>query len=227
MKKLIVLVLVLAFVNGFSQKTEVFEKMEEYGFSSDAIGHGLKDSDATHAFNLKTTTINGNKTEIEICHFDPIQPVGSKWVLDSHDGNKPTKKQIKKFSKSHNSESDANGRVDDASWKIVSDDDTYFVVSFKFEKESLPKKHQFLADCTGTAHFNKKSKTLEKATFVNNGPLHIKFFVVTKLDMFVTYKQVDGNFMIDVESMKMTVTLLDEQIDIAEKMEYSDYKKVK
>ena len=227
--KHILLFIAISFGTGlFAQKDEVFAKLTEYGFATDALDHGMKDADATHAFKLKTTTVTDDKTEVEECHFDPTQPVGSKWILDTHDGHAPSKKQKKQFHKAHNTEDqNVNGKVDDNSWKIVSDDAEHFVVSFKYDKASLPKKFDFLGDCTGTAYFKKQTKTLEKATFVNDGPLHIKFFNVTKMNMVVNYKQFDGNFVMDTETLNMTVMLLGSAVLIKEQMEYSDYKKIK
>jgi len=228
MKNLLLLVTILFSLTSYAQKDEVFAKLTEYGIANDALDQGMKDADATHTFKLKTTTVTTDKTEVEECHFDPTQPVGSKWILDTHDGQAPSKKQKKQFHKAHNTvDQDANGKVDDNSWKIISDDSKHFVVSFKYDKASLPKKFDYLGDCTGTAYFNKQTKTLEKAAFVNDGPLHIKFFNVTKMNMVVNYKQFDGSFVMNTETLDMTVMLLGTAVSIKESMEYSDYKKVK
>jgi len=211
-----------------AQKTDVESKLIEYGITSDALDHAMKDAGAVYSFNLKTTTESDGKTDIEESHFAPNQPVGSKWILDSHNGNAPSKKQLKNFDKVHNTKVEGiDGKVDDTSWKILTDDESIFTISFSYDKSSLPKKYQFLGDCTGTAVFNKKTKSLEKVEFVNNVPLHIKFFNVSKLNMVVTYIKFDGKFVMETETIDMTVDMLGQSITVKEKMEYTNYKKVK
>lgn len=228
MKNLLLGIIMMSSMNLLAQKSEVESKLIEYGFAGDALEHGVQDASAVYAFNFTTITENNGKTDTEESHFDPMKPVGEKWILDLHNGNTPSKKQIKNFDKAHNTTIEGiNGTVDDSAWKILTDDEVVFTVSFSFDKTSLPKKYQFLGDCTGTAFFNKKTKSLEKVVFVNNVPLHVKMFNVSKLNMVVTYIKFDGKFVMETETLDMTVMMLGQALPIKEKMTYSNYKKVK
>ena len=231
MKNLLLLIAVLFSLTSYSQKDEVFAKFKEYKINEDILNHGIKDANATYSFNLKTTTTTkastGETTETEECHFDPTQPVGSKWVLDTHNGKKASKKELKNFDKSHNTkDKEVDGQVDENSWKIVSDNENYFVVHFKYDEQSLPKKYSYLANCTATAYFNKANHGLEKIEFVNDGDLHIKFFKVKKLNMVIKYKMVDGQSLMENMDAEMLVLLLGQTIPLHEESIYSKYKKV-
>ena len=62
---------------------------------------------------------------------------------------------------------------------------------------------------TETPFFNKQSKMLEKAEFINEQPLKVKFFKVTKLDMIITYtfNEEEQTYFILEEELKMEVKL--------------------
>jgi len=188
MKNTTVFLLSLLSIPAFGQKQEVEAKLVEYGIAQAFLNTSLQDHDATHYFDIKTTTNDGTKNIVDIGYFNPELPVGKRWVIKTSNGVTPPKKEAKKFNKAHNTkQKDINGKVDDNSWKIVSDTENEIVISFKYDRESLPNKFAFLADCLGSATINKKTKRLESASFVNEGPLKIKIFNVTELDMTVEY----------------------------------------
>ncbi len=212
----------------FSQKAEVMEKLKEYNFSEDLLTENVKDADALYSFTQKMTTINSNGATEEISNFDPNKKVGDKWELVSVNGNSPTKKEKKTFNKNHNSTKEVNGELDEHSWKIVSDGDDYLVISFRYDKKTLPKKYAFLGDCIGYAFFNKATKELEKSEFKNEGPIKIKVLNVQHLDMVIHYlKDEDGTYLMKTMNMDLEVYFLGQVVDVKEISEYSDYKKVK
>ena len=216
-------------VSSFSQQDEIKKKFEEYNLKVDFLTENLKDADAQYSFNFKITTITSQDTKVKTGRFDATKPVGQRWILLKVNGNAPSKKELKDFDKSYNTkQDDMNGKVDDNSWKIERDDDDYFVINFKYDKNTLPKKYNFLGDCTGKAYFNKKSKRLEKAKFVNDEPLKIKIFKVNDLVMDVNYAyNEDGKtYLVSKENLDMKVKLLGQLMDIDEITEYTDYKKV-
>jgi len=227
--KVILLLLVFTISTSiYAQKSEVLEKFEEYQFSENFLTESLKDADATHSFDAKITTIDGTDTKIEEAKFDPKNEIGERWILISVNGNTPSKKELRQFNKSHNTtQPEINGRVDENSWGIESDDSDYLVISFKYDKSTLPKKYDFLGDCKGLAFFNKQTKMLEKAEFVNEQPLKVKIFNVTKLDMIVTYtfNEEEQTYFILEEELKMEVKLLGQLVDIDDITHFSNYKK--
>jgi len=226
MRKLLFLIAMSVSFSSFSQTDDIKKKFEEYNMKADFLTENLKDADAQHSFNFKITTVTSQDTKVETGKFDVTKPVGQRWILLKVNGGTPSKKDLKNFDKAHNTKQDnVNGKVDDNSWKIEKDDDEYFVISFKYDKNTLPKKYDFLGDCTGKAYFNKKSERLEKAEFANDKPLKIKIFKVNELDMFVnyTYNEESKTYLISKENLDMKANILGQVIDIKEITEYSDY----
>jgi len=228
MKKILFFIALTISVSAFSQNEEVMKKLKEAGITGEVLSSNLKDSDAEYFYDVKITTVNSSETKVEECKFDPTKKIGERWILKTVDGGSPSKKDLKNFDKAHNTKQpNINGKVDESSWGIEKDDADYLVVSFKYDKTSLPKKYAFLGDCKGLAYFNKKSKSLEKAEFVNERPIKIKIFNVTKLDMAVYYffNKEAQTYMIKKEDLDMQVKLLGQLVDINEKSEFSNYRK--
>lgn len=217
---------------GFSalaQPDEVKEKFAYYQISVDLTIQNLKDAGAEYYFDLKSTTLNGTSTKVEVSHFDPALAVGNRWVLESVDGNLPAPADLKIFDSAYNTKKDdINGAVIESSFKIVRDDDTYLLVSFDYNKSSLPKKYAFLSDCNGLAYFNKKSKTLEKLHFLSSAPLIIKSREVFLLDMTVhcDWNDTAQAYFISSETMRMSVDLNGQVVVVEETNEYSNYSKL-
>lgn len=228
MKQLLFLIALTISMSSFAQKSKVMDKLKEYHFKDDFLTKNLKDADAEYYFDVKITTINSSETKIEEAKFDPSKNIGERWILLSVDGDSPSRKDLKNFDKAHNTKiDDINGEIDDNSWGIEKDDSDYLVINFKYDKASLPKKYDYLGDCKGLAFFNKKTKRLEKAEFVNEQPLKVKMFKVTKLDMVVTYtyNSEEQIYLIQKESLTMEVKLLGQLILLEEINEFSNYKK--
>ncbi|RLD26542.1 MAG: hypothetical protein DRI54_02670 [Bacteroidetes bacterium] len=229
MKKVFLIIAIITSINSFAQKDEVLAKLEAYNFSGELLAENLKDADADHSFNYKVTTITDTDSKVEEAKFDPTKPIGERWTLELVNGSVPSKKDQKNFDKAHNTkQDDINGEVDDNAWGIYEDNDTYLVISFKYDKATLPKKYDFLGDCKGLAYFNKKTLRLEKAAFINEVPLKIKIFNVSRLDMEVDYQlnEEEQTYFIQKEEIEMDIHLLGELVKIKEINEFSDYKKI-
>jgi len=97
MKKILFLMALAISVSAFAQKEEVMKKLQEYNFSNDFLTSSLKDADAEHFFNVKTTTINSSETKVEEGKFDPSKEIGERWILLSVDGGTPSKKDLKNY----------------------------------------------------------------------------------------------------------------------------------
>ncbi len=225
----ILAILIFGHMNLYAQLETVEKRLLELGIEEDFLTQNLKDSDAEHSFNLKTINISSTEKKVERARFDPTKPIGEKWILVDVNGQAPTKKELKQFDKAHNTkQKDINGEVDDSSWKIVQDDDNYLAISYHLDPKTLPTKYRFLASCVGTAYINKKSKKLERAEYINNAPLKIKIFNVTKLDMkvYFQYNVDEETYFITTEEIDMVVKMLGQEVEILEKNEFSDYKKI-
>lgn len=213
----------------FCQTNEIEQKFKEYQFSKDFLTESIKDGNDAYSFDALITTIIENKTTIEKGSFDPLRNKGKRWVLDSVDNKLPTKKQIKHFNKMHNIEQpEIKVEVDSSSWAIERDDD-YLVISFKFNPTTLPKKYAYLGDCKGLAFFNKKTKMLEKAEFINEKPIKVNILNVSELDFLIlyTYDENENKYLMKKQDMRMTVSLLGQIEHVNYVTIFSNYSKVK
>lgn len=230
MKSILLLIAITISTLSYAQKSEILNRLKDYNFSEKYLTSSLNDADATHSFDAKTTTVNGTDTKIQNSKFNPNKPIGERWELISVNGEKPSNKDIDQFNTNHNAtQPNVNIKVDENSWGIEKDDKNNLIISFKYEKSSLPKKYSFLGDCNGLAYFNKQTKMLEKTEFVNEKPIRIKIFNVIKLDMIIhyTFNESEKVFLIDKEDLRMGIKFLGKSINVNEITAFSNYKKVK
>ncbi len=230
MKKLLTWCLLTLSITAYGQKEAVMARLEELGIKANFLNTSLQDHDAVYYFNFKTITNNGTNNIVDAGYFDPRKPIGDRWVLETVNGESPTKKEFKKFDKLHNTEQpEINGKVADDSWKIDSETDDMLAISFQYDRATLPKKYAFLADCTGRAFINKNTHQLERAEFTNDKPLKVKIFNVQDLKMTIEYQHIpeDDVFVIKNEDLDMKVKLLGQLVEVEEVNEYDNYKKVK
>ncbi len=236
MKKQILLpVLAIAFglfiySTAFGQKAEVEKRLKEYSIPHGFFEDNLKDENANHTFNIKTTTITDQETKVEVGVFDPTLPEGERWKLISVNGKNPTNKQNKQFHKAHNTSEDSGaGEPADDDWEILEDNDSELIIGFQYREENLPHKYKFLAKCKGKVFINKTEKRLEKVEFDNTGPLKVKLFNVDKLEMVVNYQFEESTqtYLIEKEDILMDARILGQTIEVKEISEFFDYKKVR
>ncbi|MDG1902526.1 MAG: hypothetical protein P8I80_09860 [Bacteroidales bacterium] len=211
-----------------AQNNNIKEVLKEHDFEIQFLTTSLKDGNAEYHFDVQISTTTGNKLKVEKAKFDPSKPVGERWVLLTVNNDTPSKDDLNKFDKAHNTQkSGVNGKIDKSSWAIVTDDSDYLVLSYKFDKSTLPKKYVFLGDCKGLAYFNKKTRRLEKSEFLNEKPLKVKIFKVTKLNMVITYEYLskDNTYLIKKEVIDMDGKFLGSKVIVKEVDEFSNYRK--
>ncbi|WP_152286375.1 hypothetical protein [Flavicella marina] len=227
MKNACIFLLSLVTFIATAQKSEVLKTLKEYHFDENFLLENLKDSDAQYSFDVNTTNVIGGKTTIQIAKFDATQEVGKRWILLKENGKEPTKKQLRTFDKTHNTKDKVNGTIDDNSWRIEKDTDNEIVITFQYDKKSLPKRFRYLGDCKGLAYFNKKTKKLEKAEYVNLKDIQIKIFKVKKLDLVVYYDYNDefNTYLISKEDIRMTIKFLGQIMEANDINILSNYKK--
>ena len=227
MKNACIFLLSLVTFIATAQKSEVLKTLKEYHFDENFLLENVKDSDAQYSFDVNTTNVIGGKTTIQIAKFDATQEVGKRWILLKENGKEPTKKQLRTFDKTHNTKDKVNGTIDDNSWRIEKDTDNEIVISFQYDKKSLPKRFRYLGDCKGLAYFNKKTKKLEKAEYVNLKDIQIKIFKVKKLDLVVYYDYNNefNTYLISKEDIRMTIKFLGQIMEANDINILSNYKK--
>ena len=229
MKHVCLLVFLISTLSSCAENEAASEKLEKYKITADLLTRNLRDADAEHFFQLKSTLINGEEVKTVESTFDPTRDIGERWNLVSVNGSGPTAADHKEFDRAHNTKRKAiNGRVNHKSWGIEKDDEDSLIIRFKYDKKSLPKKYSFLGDCQGLAYFNRTTERLEKAEFVNEKPIKIKFLNVGKLDMVVHYEfhEEEGHYLIKSEELDMEVNLLGQLLPVKEHNEYINYRKV-
>ena len=69
---------------------------------------------------------------------------------------------------------------------------------------------------------------MEKAEFVNEGPIKIKIFNVTDLDMVViySYNESENIYQVERENLDMKVKLFGATVSAKEIYEFSNYRKI-
>ncbi len=173
-----------------AQNNTVVDKLKEYNLPSELLAKSIggAEVDADHSFDVTITSSTDSEMTVEEATYNPTQKKGKRWILLTSNGKDPSKKEINEFKKDHNmKEDEIKAKIDDASWNIESDNDEYLVVSYKYDKSTVHKRHKFLVDIEGKAYFNKNTKLIEKVEYVNTRPTKIKPFNVDKYNMVVNY----------------------------------------
>ena len=117
-----------------AQNNNIKEVLKEHDFEIQFLTTSLKDGNAEYHFDVQISTTTGNKLTVEKAKFDPSKPVGERWVLLTVNNDTPSKDDLNKFDKAHNTQkSGVNGKIDKSSWAIVTDDSDYLVLSYKFD----------------------------------------------------------------------------------------------
>ena len=226
----IALLFVCLFQSGLvAQETNLEKKLAEYDFEHAFLTTTLKDADAQHFFNLRTTIMSLKDTTIEEIEFDPRRSIGSKWKLISVNGAEPTDDDLYHFDHSHNTKGkEVNATVDHTTLKVHAEDEDYLVVEFYYNKESLPVRVRFFKDCVGYAHINKFTKKLEKAEYHNLSQLRMRDLRVNdlKMDVNYEYQRGEGIYHIKNENLEMLTYYHGVIMDITTLNEYSNFKKV-
>jgi len=224
------LLLLFALLAGCDTNEKVLHELSKHNITGELLTRNLKDADALHAFTLKSVMVNGDEKKVTESTFDPKKEIGQRWTLVSVDGESPTPADHREFDRTHNTKRrDINGEVDKNSWEIIKNDEDSLIISFRYDKRSLPHKYAFLGECRGIAFFNKQTGHLEKAEFVNEKPLKIKLLNVHRLDMIVyfEYQEEEGHYLIKSEELDMDVSLLGQLVPIRENNDYFNYQLVK
>jgi len=189
-----------------AQSNSIVDNMSQYNVSVHDLEAGLKDANAIFRFEVSIMTIMSGDTSIQMAAFEPTVPVSEKWVMEGRDGFDPTKKEIRLFYKTHNTVRDGvDAKIISDSWKTESEDDNFLMVSFMYEKSSLPRKYHFLADTRGLAQINKNARRLNHVIFKNNNAQKVKQYKVTAYRLFMKYYYdgTDKIYLIEREDLTM------------------------
>ncbi|MBS2213621.1 hypothetical protein KEM09_19590 [Carboxylicivirga mesophila] len=226
MKNLLFGLLLFISVSLTAQQNEVDSKLKDYGLSVEVLANSIVASHSQYAFNVSITSDTDSETVVEKAKYDPTMKVGERWLLLSHNGHEPSRKELKDFNKRFNrKEKDINRAIDKSSLNIELDDKNYLVVGFKYIKSGLPARYAFLANCKGKAFINKSTKQLEKAEFVNEKPLKQWPLKTDKLSLLVnyTYNEAEQIYLLEKETFKMDVEAFGQMVPLKDVYEYSDY----
>ncbi|SFT40381.1 hypothetical protein SAMN05216474_0371 [Lishizhenia tianjinensis] len=212
------------------EKSKVLERLKAYNFNETTLTEHLIDTLAKYSYNTHTTTYIKDEQKIKKANYNPALKLGERWHLDSVDHRIPTEKERAAFNKNHNQDKyGASGKIADTSWHIVAEDLNYLKVSFRFEPNGLPELFSFLGKCIGYAYFNKKTKKLERAQFINEEPVRFHIFQVKDLEVniYYSFNTAKKKYFVDKEVAELSISLLGNKVQVKEICRFSNYKKVK
>lgn len=228
--KYLLLLLVFSATTAYAQSDKIQNIFAEYNITEEMLTENLKDANAEYAFDYKSTITTDVNTTVQFARFDPSKKIGERWTLVSVNGEDPSVEDINTFDQTHNTtRNNVNGKVDEDSWQIEKDTESELVLSFRYNKKSVPRKYRFLADCKGTVYFDKNANVLKKTEFTNEGkPIRVKILKVQGLDMEVDYQlQEDGKtYLIVKEILDMKMRMFGQDVEVIEINEYSNYSKI-
>lgn len=199
--------------------------MEQHGISKAELERSLIDDDETHSFQLRIDLDSPTETAKKIAEYDPRRPQGSKWMLVSVNGEKPSASDIKNFDESHNHRDATVPKLRRASLQKETEEELQ--VRFSFLPESLPKKYEYLANVVGVAHINKNLKAIEKIVFTNSDSFRYKLLSIDHMKVLLTYENQNGQHFLTGEDITIKSTIMFKEIHIQDLQEYHNYKRVK
>lgn len=227
---LLFVLLLSSSISGFSQAEEVKTRLLEYKIDEDRLSSNLREEDAVHYYKLKSLT-GGKDGNVEtVAEYDPRKKIGARWTLLTVNDQPPEKDDLKDFKKIHNpKKKHITGKIDPASYKIERDDEKFLVVSFRYIKESLPSKFQFLGDCDARVYCRKDTKLMSYAEFVSFQPTKVKMLNVNEVlvELYYTYDEESKTYVHQEARLDMKVMLFGNEQEVEMINHYSDYKVVK
>jgi len=218
-----------------AQSNEAITKLNDAGVTLEQIENSLKDADAEFYFKSTNTTLSKNTdgssyTSVDISEFDPRRPVGEKWKLLTIDGVAPVESKENAYNKSSNTTDESiNGKVDPATVKVISEDNSRLVVGLRYLAKSLPKRYRFFADCDATYTIDKSTGKMISGKVVNFKQTKVSIATIPRLSIdieFIFLDEAEG-YHIKSEHMDMTIRVLGVESESISDIEYTDFKKVK
>jgi len=230
-KIILAVTMLIVTVNHVSaQKKEVEKRLTEYGLSSDNVFNSFGNDNSGYACTATFTEENSEGTTEYVASYDPLKPKGSQWILKTVNGHTPAKRDLRKFNKAHNVvEDEMDAQIDENSFKIVKDDDHFLVIGMKYNEATLPHKYKFLGQCEAEMYIDKEARRLYKIRFYNQGDMKVKGFTVVKLDMIVEFMSdtTSVTYLVKDETIIMDAKILGQVVEINNRNNYYDYKKVR
>ncbi len=99
----------------------------------------------------------------------------------------------------------------------------------KYNEATLPHKYKFLGQCEAEMYIDKEARRLYKIRFYNQGDMKVKGFTVVKLDMIVEFMSdtTSVTYLVKDETIIMDAKILGQVVEINNRNNYYDYKKVR
>ena len=209
---------------------EIRHRLRDFQINEDWLSSNLKEEDAIHYYRVKSVTGSKNGNVTSIAEYDPRRKSGDRTHLLTVNGKEATKQEKKKYRKRFgNDGEDANGKIDSNSYKILKDNDDWFVIEFQLIKESLPDRYKFLGDCEAELHCRKDIMKASYARFRNLVPTKVKMFEADKVDIEIYFKfdEETQSYVHEEARYYMDAKVLGVSTEVELLNYYSDYKVVK
>jgi hypothetical protein len=229
MKKIVVIFLLnVSVLTVMAQKQIVLDAFSKHGINESVLDPQNKQSSEDYAYDLKYTSISGNKESVTLVQYDPSKPADERWTVISVKGKTPSSSEVKTFKKNH-SKQPVTAKVDDATYLVEKETPDYLVISYKQDPASIPQETQFMKDCRLHMTINLKTKKMEKLQSLNEKPLKIKIFNAEKLDLVIKYNwnEQEKRYFTESEDLNLIVKFLGQLTPMETISEYSNYRKIK
>jgi hypothetical protein len=232
MRNLFVLALIGMISTSYAQSTadEVRNRLKEFRIDEDRLSANLREEDAVHYYKIKSITgsMHGNVTSM--AEYDPRRKSGTRTQLLTVNGEQPTRQEAKKFNKRFGRKGKyASGKIDPASYEIVKDSEDWFVIKFRFIKETLPDRYAFLGDCDAELHCRKDNMLVSYGRFRNFQPTKVKMFEADKVDIeiYFQFEEDTKSYVHEEARYYMDAKIMGIPTEVEVINYYSDYKVVK
>lgn len=225
---LTILLLSTLSLTAVAQKQAVLDAINKHGIDAGILDPQNKLTTDDYAFDLKYTSIAGNKETVTLAQYDPSKPADDRWTVISVKGKAPSASDIKTFKKNH-SKQPVTAKIDEATYLVEKETPDYLVISYKQDPTSIPQEAEFMKDCRLHMTINLQTKRIEKLQSLNEKPLKIKIFNADKLDLVVKYNwnEQEKRYLTESEDLNLIVKFLGQLTPMETLSEYSNYKKVK
>ena len=221
------LLFVIVGSHAMAQKDVVLNTLAKYKIDESILDPKLRDKPTDISYDLKESVVTEGNEKITLAHYDATKAEDQRWTVISVDDQDPTSTEIKRFLKEHGKPPVPPVKIDDSSYKIDKEDANFLVISFKLDPASLVDDNAFLKDCRSFLTINLKTGKMVKAEGINEKPLKIKIFNVSKLNTYTEFDwiEADQRYLPKRDYINMIIKILGQDANTTTIFDYSNFKK--
>ena len=231
MKKIFVLTILFGLALSAKTQNTVLQELATYKITPEVLTMTFNEDWPNVSFERHSVSTSPGSDFVykQVATYDASKPDGEKWTLVSVNDKTPEKFYIKDFREDMNPKKKKSTLlIDEATLKIVKDDDATLLVSFKFIKNSIHHNYSYLADCTSTATISKNAGKLQKLEIINDGPTKLETLKISyvKFDIDYTFNTAIGQYTITRTELNNTGSYLGATASNKTVREYTNFVKL-